>query len=955
MKVKKYLIKHLNKNKYSMKTNITLLIICLLVNSAVMNAQKITTKNAQEFLFKFDGKTFNYTSSFVVFYSAKDPGLAIKAGDFKNTQYSIPTWLSNQADLKARKRTNDQVGDGFDDKILTANNEKRTANLFGAAELTFNLNPISFSKKSGIIRFEYTENDQFSFSAELSYSEQFFLPLLKYTITPKVKGYFSVGYAGAPQVKIAEAKEIWQPLIWQEKRFPDLPYLTMAFMSPVPSTFVSKNGYSWGVVANPQEFPFDPLPVFGNSRFGIALRNKEGNAQPMIFAPVLGGIESKMLPNMPFSFTSILFVGKGKTTDALEQVAKRIYGFNDMRKNSISTINNTIENIIDYSLSKYAFYEENEKGCGYSTDLPGAVKNVSSLNPLDIAIIADNKEMLNKRAYPIMEYMLSRGKFLFIADSTKKNQFPSNTLTGPCAPISELSALYNILGPSNPNFLTMAKKEFNGSRIRNLDVLEQGNSWKNALTLYMGTNDKKHLDLAIAGADNYIKTRIEKSPTDLNDPEADGLFFWTGFTPKWIDLFMLYEYTKNPKYLIAAHHGARLYTQFVWYSPLIPNTSILVNKGGKAPLYGYLSKGRKAMDIPEELVPAWRLSEIGLTSESSATSAGGHRAIFMANFAPWILRIGYLTKDSFLMNTAKAAVVGRYRNFPGYHINTARTSIYEKENYPLHTFQELSVNSFHYNHILPNISLLIDYLVTDVFVKSKSKIDFNAYYIEGFAYLKNKGYGGMKGTFYDVKNVTIWMPKQLVKVDNIELNYLSARTNNTLCLAFANQSGDNVNSEIAIDLQQVPDLKNKTVIGEIWVQNKKVSDIKIINGKMSIAVLPNGITAVVIKQISLKERDINENKPSRAIWSLPAVESAKVVSQVINFFGETKVFTYLKNQDANVSSISLKYNDKIYYDDSYPFEITISIPSNEVLFFATVEAKSADGKTVYTEKILLKK
>ena len=124
---------------------------------------------------------------------------------------------------------------------------------------------------------------------------------------------------------------------------------------------------------------------------------------------------------------------------------------------------------------------------------------------------------------------------------------------------------------------------------------------------------------------------------------------------------------------------------------------------------------------------------------------------------------------------------------------------------------------------------------------------------------------------------------------------------------------------------------------------------------MSIAVLPNGITAVVIKQISLKERDINENKPSRAIWSLPAVETKKVVAQVINFFGETKVFTYLKNQDANVSSISLKYNDKIYYDDSYPFEITISIPSNEVLFFATVEAKSADGKTVYTEKILLKK
>ncbi len=113
------------------------------------------------------------------------------------------------------------------------------------------------------------------------------------------------------------------------------------------------------------------------------------------------------------------------------------------------------------------------------------------------------------------------------------------------------------------------------------------------------------------------------------------------------------------------------------------------------PVYWYLkSKGHRPMSAPEERVPAWRLSEIGLTPESSGTMSG-HRAIFMANYAPWMLRIAALTGDRMLHDVARSAVVGRYRNFPGYHINTARTTIYEGADYPLRDHRDLSVNSFH--------------------------------------------------------------------------------------------------------------------------------------------------------------------------------------------------------------------------------------------------------------------
>ena len=53
-----------------------------------------------------------------------------------------------------------------------------------------------------------------------------------------------------------------------------------------------------------------------------------------------------------------------------------------------------------------------DRGCTYATDVPGAVKNVSSLNPLEIAVLNDNRTMLLERALPVYEYVLSREKLL---------------------------------------------------------------------------------------------------------------------------------------------------------------------------------------------------------------------------------------------------------------------------------------------------------------------------------------------------------------------------------------------------------------------------------------------------------------------------------------------------------------------------------------------------------------
>ena len=115
--------------------------------------------------------------------------------------------------------------------------------------------------------------------------------------------------------------------------------------------------------------------------------------------------------------------------------------------------------MISYVLGPYSRFLDKEKGCTYATDVPGAVKNVSSLNPLEIAVLNDNRTMLLERALPVYEYVLSREKLLFCADSTQDIQYPSRRMNGPCCPVSELTALSSILKDNAPYLLSFAGKE----------------------------------------------------------------------------------------------------------------------------------------------------------------------------------------------------------------------------------------------------------------------------------------------------------------------------------------------------------------------------------------------------------------------------------------------------------------------------------------------------------------
>lgn len=929
---------------------------CLLLTTLGLEAQVRVTSAKEGIQITSAGRQYPFAPTFTILYNVKDPAMALKPAGIKKVAYNVLTWKvtdSSKADFTQQKINASMAGDGFDDRILRSKTEWRTANIFNAGAST-TIKATGFRQQKDTVFFSFPPAGEFSLNAYVITSAKPY-PVLHFTFKPARAGFYSIGYTGAPAFAAAEVAGIWQPLIWQEKRVPDAAYLTPAFMAPLPTTMVNDGKTTLGVLASPAHLPFQPLPLLPNSQFGIALRNAEGQLQPQLYAPIPGGFGSEMNAGGLFSFSVQLVAEPSDITHTYEKIAENVFGFRDYRHNDIASLNTVLDNMTAYAMTEYAWFIDSLKGFAYSTDVPGAVKNVSSLNPLELALVRDDAVMFEKRAYPLMEFMLSREKFLFSLDSLQKIQSPSRKLKGPVAPLSELAALYNVFGKENQFYLSMMEKEYKTDRVRNLDVKEEGASWINAMHLYNATGDKQYLEAARQKADQYLQQRVRRPQTAFNDPFAGSFFFWPSFTNRWIELSQLYELTGDTAYLHAAVEGARNYTMFTWMSPAVPDAQITVNKGGKAPMYWYLrSKGHAQMYYPEEKAPAWRLSETGLTPESSGTSTG-HRGIFMANFAPWMLRIGYYAKDTFLMNVAKAAVVGRYRNFPGYHINTERTTAYEKEDFPLHAHKEQSVNSFHYNHILPMASMLIDYLVTDVFVRSKGQISFPAEYMEGYAYLQNKMYGSRTGNFYTVKDVQLWMPAKLLRTGSKEVNYIAGRKGNRLLLAFTNQSAAPVTTTVTLSSPLVK-LNGRSRITSL--NGAQAGGLK--GNTFSCTVPANGIAVFAVEDaapdVQFQQKILSAANDNGKDYTEIETGHAKAFLFKLGTYGR-RLFLYLEDDDNSWRSVRLHYTDAAgkehaVEDAAYPFEFTVPLEKPYAVQCWLTLTK-ADGTHETSKKITL--
>ena len=915
-----------------------------------------------------DGAVARFSPVVAVLVTRADPNLAMRWGQYSEPElkqnagsiYNVLTW-----GVKGPAAAVEQhIEDGFDPTIDRGYGRGRTANLFAAGQLkTFRAGTSRCDGNKIVWDFPADENA--TVRVELDLPSDGTASRLRLQTTVKTDGWYSFGYAGAPETPAGEVDELWQPLIYNERRFPHESFLEAAYRCPLPTTLVSHGGMTTGVLADPVEYPFQPLPNFANSRFGVALRNARGLAQPMLFAPLLGGAGSRMKAGETREFVMRLVVAKASLSTTYERVARSLYGFADVRHNALGSLNATFERMLEFGLSDYAKFNADLRGFAYDTDVPGAVKNVSALHPLGLAFVTDRPEIYTRLARPLMEFFVSRERFLFTTDPMVKGQSASSHLRGLGAPLTEYANLYAMSGARTPFFRTAAEGLFGRDRILNLEGNIRGDNWSNALGLYRATGEKRWLDHAIKDADAYLKTRAGVRAKDFSDSDSRGLFFWTAFVPQWIELFELYEETRLPRFLEAAHAGARDYAQFIWLAPRIPDGDVRVNEEGLAPAYRSGPRFPRIKAEPET-VPAWRTSEIGLTSESAPTSKGA-RGIFLACYAPWMLRIASLTNDPFLHDIARSAIIGRYTSFPGYHINTARTTAYEKPDFARRGKDELnSATSIHYNHIWPHIALLLDYLVADAFAKSRGAIDFPARYAEGYGYLQQRVFGDRPGKVYDESGLYLWMPRGVLTVDHPELNFVMARGDAKLAIALTNQSKFAVKSHVTVSRERVPIAPGATAKVTIWENNRRIREEPLpADARIAVDVAAEGITTLIISGVAPRV-EFQDQILGRAAH-LPAESVCDLgwrgAHGVVLSFGAgelTSAYVYLPDQERVVTNCTVHYRQgggefRTVSDASYPFDFTLPVTGDAPLeFWFETQSLSGTAEKSPIGRLLLK-
>jgi hypothetical protein len=874
-----------------------------------------------------------FTPTFTILARADEPGLSRESPPDKVEYMPVPNWKS-------------------------ARSNERTWDFFAAAEkITIKADRAKLN--GGKVRWLFPPHAQFRLEAELSLSatQGASEPLITYRFTPEQEGWYTVGYTGAPELQPSELEEIWQPLIWQERRFPRQSFFSAEDMCPLPATFVTSKGVTVGVAADPSESPFR-LPIPDNSRFGVLVRNERGQAQPMVFAPVFGGAASRMKSGAAFEFKLRLYVHAGSAFESYKHLARGLYGFRDYRENASCSLNETLENMLAFALNdQYSGWVADLRGFDYTTDVSQTVKVVSALHPLSLALLTDNEEIYRRRALPIIEYLMSRQKYLFTADPGETGQSASHLLRGPSAEISELAALNLFSQRRSEVFRYYAETLLDKPRTLNLEVVSAGASWQSLLALYRLTGEAKYLSRAQAGADRHIAERVAKPHTDFSqiNPQT-GHEFWVDYTPKWIDLLELYEETKERRYLDAAAVGARLYTNYVWLQPRIPEGNYTVNKGGKVIVAGYFPHLKiipQPMEAPEQSVPAWRVAQIGLTPEASSTYTI-NPAVFLTHYAAHFLRIAYYTGDSFFRDIARSAVVGRYANFPGYDINGEYTTVYERPDYPLHPWEQLTYNNIYYNHVWPHIALVTDYLLTDVFTRSQGRIEFPPRYAEGYAYLKSKVYGDRAGKFYDDQNVRLWMPAKLLRADQIQANYVAGYGNGNFYLALMNQSAQPINVKIRLNPDVAPFDVTRTFNVRVWQENKPVGATTLRRGEVSVPIAARGITALAVDGMQIAPLFQAKVFGSEAAKLTPGSHAeittpfGKVTGMLISF-GRTLTSSYiwLEATEKELKETRLHYRVgggwEEVVDAHYPFEFSLPLEDSGASFEYWVEGVKPDG------------
>lgn len=640
-------------------------------------------------------------------------------------------------------------------------------------------------------------------------------PELQWTLTAKRDDHFIVGYQAFDAIDDSSADEVLCGAL-QHARVIGTAAALSAWELFAPMALVeqrrgpSSTSVTTGVYIPADVLVFEHERALGSDRqpFGMSLRNDSDDVTTAVYAPQ-AGLRAAMKQGDKRGYAFGLCALPIHLYGAYEDLCRKEYGYTAYRENVYdSSLTDAIHNIVDllsiepdaddstsfqpsfsgwWSRAKGFIDVENDQ-C-VRTPVSGVLLEAHNLTSPPAPEPAH--DFYQARARHLIEYQLSRkgigytpikGKGVY-GDLT---QYRVGKVPGDAA---TLAPLYLQTRGQNAGIHKLA-----------MDVLladRQGDHRTPVsvpLAGYLLTRDPAYLAEATTTALRYIADEIDTAYTTNVSESSFGYRYSKG----WTELLVLYELTRDERFLAGAHREVRRFVTQTEVRP-VPDTTITVpippvgdsqfqwpTPPGALPDY-------PRDEVTPETVPAWYVSTSGLTFEqlstfklgTSATENPGGGFVFNPCWVPFLLRLAHYTNDSLLNDIAHNMVVGRFTNYPGYYSRQFHVDQL-KPDYPLQG--PPGITGVYFHHAPGQLGLAIDYLISEQFVRSGGAISFPSVFESNYVYFKYSVYGHEPGTFYGEDGVWPYFPKGLINVDNPAVNWFTGVGNGSLYVSLTNES-----------------------------------------------------------------------------------------------------------------------------------------------------------------------
>ncbi len=804
-----------------------------------------------------------------------------------------------------------------------------------------------------------------------TYNDVTYEPKVTFNATIKTPGSYSFAHFTGSDFKDGTYDRVTAPLMYTKDFVPEDDAVLAEYMMFTPMvTFTfgeGENAITKGIAVDPL-FVRQDIATPGRSDFGIVFRAPNGNVRGQIIAPLQGSEGSVFEAGDVHTFGYRLIYNGDDWYDNYKHVAQDIFNCVDLRHNVYHSLNEAIYNCTDLIMDDtYGGWDDKDMGF-YNMEAKMVTTQSNVVELMQRYMLTDNEEILEERGIPSIAYMISRGGMHFkrVEGSnsyTSVTPVPLNGFNGGFGPSSYL-ALYRMSQGRTPFLMNHA-----------VSKLGAGNNLS-AVTGYTAMNDMfpgQYEEEIKAATDKYIDSTLKEGTTFYTKPY--GGFIYTNDVPMLQSFISAYEATGEQKYLDAAEEVGQLIMMALWttgyqndyattdytvtpekfYSrPMANDTATwFFHKDGTQWRIGNPVGVNKPLFDPEnpsaklietETGPGWVPARAGMSTEHTMTPSNGN-AIIMNMWAGTGLRLGEYTGDDFFITQARNAMIGRFGNYSGYYYE--RYSFHDKKaNYPI---DGPDSNLIYWHHIPVFLGLMEDFLINDIWQKSGGKVEFPTAVNQGYAYFVTNQYGFDSGKFYDEDGMWMWLDRGIVEPDSPDVDYLPAKKDGVLGVAFVNEGADTLTTTITLG-DKIPNASSYSETATLYDKEGNKSTVEIVDGKFTLTIPAKGIQSVVLHPDVKVPSYVREYTPSQSIGNTVAqFDGGKAYLMQFND-NNYYAYIYSTKMAKDVKDVTFTYtvdgkteSRKI---DVYPFETIVKVDNPKADFNFSVKATDHSGKEI---------